>query len=246
LVGGHRSRLAGKGRFRRIRPWTIAAVGVLVVVLSVILTKAGGSGTRSDVVDGPTHARATETAVDIPAEPPLDTGNPAPGAPAAPASGTNAASPVGTAPAPRPAPSKAAPPAPPPPPTVITSYEAESSANSLAGTKTFTCDGCSGGKKVGNIGRGMGTLQFNGIDATSGPISVTLVYVNGEGTRTAQLSVNGGAPTSLNFPFTGGWSTVGTLDVTVPARTGANTLRFFNTVGPAPDFDRIVVTVPGR
>ena len=120
------------------------------------------------------------------------------------------------------------------------------SANSLAGTKTFTCDGCSGGKKVGDIGRGMGTLQFNGITATSGPINVTLVYVNGENTRTAQLSVDGGAAISLSFPFTGGWSTVGTLDVTVPARSGANTLRLFNTAGPAPDFDKIVVTVPGR
>jgi Alpha-galactosidase, CBM13 domain len=245
LVGGHRSRLPGTGRFRRIRPWTVVVVGVLIAVLSVILTKAGGSGGRSDVVDGPTRARATDTVTDTPAEPPLDTGNPAPGAPAAPASGTNAASPVGTAPAPRPPTSKAAPP-PPPAPPVVTSYEAESSANSLAGTRTFTCDGCSGGKKVGDIGRGMGTLQFNGITATSGPINVTLVYVNGENTRTAQLSVDGAAPISLSFPFTGGWSTVGTLDVTVPAGSGANTLRLFNTAGPAPDFDKIVVTVPGR
>ncbi len=244
MVGGHRSRLPGSGRFRRIRPWTVVVVGVLVAVLSVILTKAGGGGSRSDVVDGPTRARATDTFTDTPAEPPLDTGNPAPGAPAAPASGTNAASPAGTAPAPRPPTSKAAPP--PPAPPVVTSYEAESSANSLAGTKTFTCDGCSGGKKIGNIGRGMGTLQFNGITATSGPINVTLVYVNGEGTRTAQLSVDGAAPISLSFPFTGGWSTVGTLDVTVPAGSGANTLRLFNTAGPAPDFDKIVVTVPGR
>jgi hypothetical protein len=220
-------------------------VGVLIAVLSVILTKAGGSGGRSDVVDGPTRARATDAFTDTPAEPPLDTGNPAPGAPAGSASGTNAASPVGTVQAPRPPTSKAAPP-PPPAPPVVTSYEAESSANSLSGTRTFTCDGCSGGKKVGDIGRGMGTLQFNGITATSGPISVTLVYVNGENTRTAQLSVDGAAPISLSFPFTGGWSTTGTLDVTVPARSGANTLRFFNTAGPAPDFDKIVVTVPGR
>jgi hypothetical protein len=75
---------------------------------------------------------------------------------------------------------------------------------------------------------------------------VTLVYVNGENTRTAQLSVNGGAPISLSFPFTGGWSTVGTLDITLPARTGSNSILFFNSGGPAPDFDKIVVTVPGR
>jgi hypothetical protein len=245
LVGGHRSRQASKARFRRIRLWTVAVVGVLIAVLSVILTKAGGDSGRSVVVDGPTRARATDASTDIPAEPPLDTGNPAPGALAASSSGSSAASPAGTVSAPRPPTTKAAPPPPPPAPPVITSYEAESSANSKADTRTFTCDGCSGGKKVGDIGRGMGTLQFNGIDATSGPIGVTLVYVNGENTRTAQLSVNGGDPISLSFPFTGGWSTVGTLDITVPARTGSNTLRFFNTAGPAPDFDKIVVTVPG-
>jgi hypothetical protein len=225
----------------------VAVVGVLIAVLSVILTKAGDDGGRSVVVDGPTRARATGTFTDTPAEPPLDTGNPAPGAPSTSPSGTGAASPAATTVAARPPTTKAEPPPPPPPgPPVITSYEAESSANSKADTRTFTCDGCSGGRKVGDIGRGMGTLQFNGIDATSGPIGVTLVYVNGENTRTAQLSVNGGDPISLSFPFTGGWSTVGTLDITVPARTGSNTLRFFNTAGPAPDFDKIVVTVPGR
>lgn len=246
MVGGHRSRPASRARFRRYRLWTLVVIGVLIAVLSVILTKAGDSGGRSVVVDGPTRAHATDAFTDTPAEPPFDTGNSAPAALAASSSGTSAASPASTAPAPRPPTTQAAPPAPPPGPPVITSYEAESSANSKADTRTFTCDGCSGGKKVGDIGRGMGTLQFNGIDATSGPIGVTLVYVNGENTRTAQLSVNDGAPISLSFPFTGGWSTVGTLDITVPARTGSNTLRFFNTAGPAPDFDKIVVTVPGR
>jgi hypothetical protein len=136
-------------------------------------------------------------------------------------------------------------PARPRPPTV-TSYEAESDINVLAGTRTFTCHGCSGDKKVGNIGAGMGTLQFNGVGAAEGPATVTLVYVNGENTRTADLSVNGGPTASLRFPGTGGWSTVGTLSILVRLRAGANTFRLSNSSSAAPDFDRIVVSIPAR
>ncbi len=112
-------------------------------------------------------------------------------------------------------------------------------------TKAFTCTGCSGGKKVGDIGRDTGVLRFNGVAATSGPITVTFAYVNGADTRTAQLRVDDADPVWLSFPGTGGWSTVGTLDVIVTARSGSNSLTLFNTDGPAPDFDRITVTVPG-
>jgi hypothetical protein len=106
---------------------------------------------------------------------------------------------------------------------IITSYEAESPANGRYDTRTFTCTGCSGGKKVGDIGRDTGVLQFNGVAATSGPITVTFAYVNGEDTRTAQLRVNDTDPV---------WC--------------SNSLTLFNTDAPAPDFDRITVTVPGR
>lgn len=151
-------------------------------------------------------------------------------------------------PAPAPPPTKRPPAAPPPgtpaAPPVVTSYEAESPVNGLAGTRTFSCPDCSGGTKVGYVGRDMGTLQFNGLTArTGGTATVTIVYVNGEGPRVGYLSVNGGPAFSRAFPGTGGWSTVGTMTVTVTLRPGANSLRIFNPDGPAPDFDRIIVSV---
>lgn len=147
-----------------------------------------------------------------------------------------------------PPPPTAAPPspttAPPPPPVVVTSYEAESPVNGLAGTRTFTCHGCSGQKKVGYVGRGMGTLEFNGVTARAGgTASVTIAYVNGEGPRLGHISVNRGRPIVLSFPGTGGWETVGTMTVTTTLRPGVNSLWIFNPYGPAPDFDRITVSV---
>ena len=46
------------------------------------------------------------------------------------------------------------------------SFEAESSANTLAGgAKVASCSACSGGQKVGFVGNG-GTLTFNGVTAS--------------------------------------------------------------------------------
>ncbi|PZG02432.1 hypothetical protein C1I99_02310 [Micromonospora deserti] len=148
----------------------------------------------------------------------------------------------------------ATPPAPRPPaaqrpttpgtPPLVTSYEAESATNGLAGTTIYACSGCSGVKKVGRIGRGMGTLQFNGVVArTGGSATVTIAYVNGGSPRVGQISVNGGAPITLTFPGTGGWSSIGAIVVTVNLRPGPNTLKMFNPYAAAPDFDKITVSV---
>jgi hypothetical protein len=92
----------------------------------------------------------------------------------------------------------------------VTSHEAESAANGLRNIQIFTCSGCSGQKKVGHIGRDIGTLQFNGVSArTGGSATVTIAYVNGESLRVGQVSVNGGPPITLTFPHTGGWSSIG-------------------------------------
>ncbi|TDC81944.1 hypothetical protein E1193_13215 [Micromonospora sp. KC606] len=131
-----------------------------------------------------------------------------------------------------------------PPPVVVTSYEAESPVNGLAGTRTFTCSGCSGWKKVGYVGRDMGTLQFNGLTARAGgTASVTIAYVNGGDPRLGYISINRGRPIMLSFPGTGGWETVGTMTVTTTLRPGVNSLSIFNPYSPAPDFDRITVSV---
>ena len=73
--------------------------------------------------------------------------------------------------------------------------------------------------------------------SAAGPATVTIGYASGE-RRSAQLSVNGGAEQTIDFPSTGGYGRPGALSVTVTLNAGANTLRFSNRSGWAPDFKR--------
>ena len=131
------------------------------------------------------------------------------------------------------------------PPPVTRVYEAEWVGNSFTNTTVYTCSGCSGQKKVGRVGRNSGTLQFNGITATTGGLAtVKIAYVNGDTAgRVGWLSINGSPGVPLDFDVTGGWSTVHTLVVIMTLKAGGNTLAFFNDDGPAPDFDKLTVSV---
>jgi hypothetical protein len=94
--------------------------------------------------------------------------------------------------------------------------------------------------KVGYVGNNLGTLKFNGVSASAtGSYVLQIRYTNGDAMRTAYLSINGGAGTSVTFPSTGGFSTVGSLHRIVQLNSGSNTLRFYNPSSWAPDFDRI-------
>jgi len=129
-------------------------------------------------------------------------------------------------------------------PSSTTSYEAESSSNTLAGGAVVSaCGPCSGGNKVGYVGNNSGTLQFNGVNAsTAGSYTLTTYYTNGDTvSRSASISVNGGAGTNVTFPVTGGWTTVGSVQTTISLNAGSNTIKFSNATGWAPDFDRITV-----
>jgi hypothetical protein len=129
-----------------------------------------------------------------------------------------------------------------PPRLNLTFYEAEASSNTIAGGASISsCTGCSGGKKVGYVGNG-GTLTFNGINTSSaGTHTLVIYYLDGDGGRAANLSINGGSATALNFPGTNGgdWNTVYTYSVTVNLNAGNNTIAFANSAAYAPDFDRI-------
>jgi Alpha galactosidase A/NPCBM-associated, NEW3 domain of alpha-galactosidase/Alpha galactosidase C-terminal beta sandwich domain/Carbohydrate binding module (family 35) len=128
-------------------------------------------------------------------------------------------------------------------PQLAPSYEAESSANTLAGgAVTQTCPTCSGGAKVGFVGNG-GTLTFNGVNvAGAGTYRVTIVYCDGSDTgRQATVGVNGGAPQTLSFTPTGSFSTVGAKTVSLSLSAGDNAIEFANPGAFAPDFDRIIV-----
>jgi alpha-galactosidase len=127
-----------------------------------------------------------------------------------------------------------------PPPAMF--YEAEAATNTLAGqARISSCSACSGGKKVGFIGKG-GTLTFNGINAPSdGDYAVTIAYLNGPPSRQAMVSVDGGAPQTLTSAVTTDFNTLGVMNLSLHLTGGANTIEFANPSANAPDIDRILV-----
>ncbi|MFD0475102.1 CBM35 domain-containing protein [Nonomuraea thailandensis] len=141
----------------------------------------------------------------------------------------------------------------------ITTYEAESSANTLAGTaRVASNSGASGGQHVGFVGAGAGnTLRFNNVTVpAAGRYRMVVAYANAEVVgnhqynnnivdRMAEISVNGGAPQRAFFRNTLSWSTFRTTVVDVQLAAGANTISFGNpTSGYAPDIDLIRIAAP--
>jgi hypothetical protein len=130
------------------------------------------------------------------------------------------------------------------PPPAGTSYEAEAGGNTLGGQAAARSSaGASGGALVGYVGNGTANyLQFNNVStASAGTHQLTVYYTSAE-SRSATVSVDGGAATTVNTPSTGGWDTVGSVTVTVTLTAGTNTIRFGNPTAWASDLDRIVVT----
>jgi hypothetical protein len=58
------------------------------------------------------------------------------------------------------------------------------------------------------------------------------------------MSINSGAVAVLSFTGSGSWTTVISKTVTVKLNAGNNTIKFSNSSGWAPDFDRISVSGP--
>jgi alpha-galactosidase len=131
----------------------------------------------------------------------------------------------------------------------FTTYEAESSSNTLGGGAIVqSCTSCSGGKNVGYVGNG-GTLKFNNVSVSSaGSHKLVISYIDGDtstygvGTyRVADISINGGASFAVSFAATGDWNEVVTLNLSVNLNAGNNTITFSNGSAYTPDFDKIDV-----
>ncbi|MGA2685503.1 MAG: LamG-like jellyroll fold domain-containing protein [Verrucomicrobiota bacterium] len=126
-------------------------------------------------------------------------------------------------------------------------YEAESAYNSFSGTAYYVPrnPNFSSGAYVTGVGMGAAnTLQFNQVAAPSNGLYEVDIYYACSVSRTAQLSVNGGAATNLSFAATGSdTDNVSVLAVYVPLLAGGNTLAFGNPTGLAPNFDKIVVSL---
>ncbi|MEV6424662.1 CBM35 domain-containing protein [Streptomyces sp. NPDC051662] len=123
-------------------------------------------------------------------------------------------------------------------------YEAEAGGNTLeGGASAGDCSGCSGGRKVGNLGSA-GVLTFDGITAPrDGTYLVTVGYVDADSSRLGVVTVNGRKPFQLPFAGTGDndWNTAQTVTVPVELKAGANTVRIANPTGYVADIDRITV-----
>jgi alpha-galactosidase len=131
----------------------------------------------------------------------------------------------------------------------FTTYEAESSSNTLGGGAIVqSCTSCSGGKNVGYVGKG-GTLQINNVNVSiTGSHKLVVSYIDGDtstygvGTyRTADISINGGPSFAVNFPATGDWNEVVTMNISLNLKAGNNTITFSNGSAYTPDFDKIDV-----
>jgi hypothetical protein len=239
----------GRRQQRRLLPkhrTTAALVGIAVTALLIILGLTVYGSTRDRAVVLPeTPPRPPAVTLTSTIGPSLDPSADASGtagsetAPPAPPTGP-AATPTGV-PAPRPAPP--APTRPPPRRVTIptTFFEAESAANTLTGTaRTHSEQNASGGLTIGNLGRGnANALRFNGLTVPqAGTYTLTVFYISGDENRNAVISVNGSGSTVL-FPSTGDWDTIGSLTTRINLRAGANSVTFTNAAGPAPDIDQI-------
>jgi hypothetical protein len=136
-----------------------------------------------------------------------------------------------------------------------TTYQAESSANTLGGTAVVTADSwASGGDYVGWIGdASANTLTFNNVTASSaGTYMLVIAYANddtaGSGnynsnieSRWSQISVNGGTATTEVFANTFSWHTYKTVAIPVTLKAGSNTIEFSNSTGYVPNIDYIQV-----
>ena len=125
-------------------------------------------------------------------------------------------------------------------------YEAEASVNTIAGGASVNdCGPCSGGKKVGNLG-GTGNLTFPNVWAPKdGTYLMTVSYVDGDSSRTAQVTVNG---VPFRLPLAGSndndWNTPQTAVVPITLKAGGSNVVEFN--GPTPqdyvsDIDKITI-----
>jgi hypothetical protein len=115
------------------------------------------------------------------------------------------------------------------------------------GAQVLSCSNCSGGARVGALGRRSngadGTLLFNNVNKNSaGQYTLTLYYSNGStGNRDLDISINGGPVIVFTRDATGSFTTFETGQISVNLNAGENTIKFDNPQSATLDIDKIVV-----
>jgi glucose/arabinose dehydrogenase len=125
-----------------------------------------------------------------------------------------------------------------------TRYEAEN-ATIFHGTVVADHTGFSGTGFVDYVNEVGSYVQWTVTTAAAGTAKLTLRYANGTTTnRPMDISVNGAAPTSVNFPGTGTWDTWQTVTVTATLAAGDNTVRATSTTtNGGPNVDSLHVDI---
>lgn len=142
----------------------------------------------------------------------------------------------------------------PPPPvapgqcsTLPCTYQAAASGNTLLGTASVkSCTGCTNNQKVGSLGFGGWVIINNVYAPTDGNYTLTIVGVEGAGTQTYKVIVNGG--TAVSEPLSGNnWdASAPPVSITVPLKAGGgNTIQLGNDTDWSPDVVSIAISSAG-
>jgi hypothetical protein len=117
--------------------------------------------------------------------------------------------------------------------------EAEDSRNDLGSAGITSCSPCSGGQKVRNLGGSSAArIVFPGVTAPAAGTYTLYIDYTVNGTRSYNVSVNGGAPSVVTVSGIGN-TTPATASIPVTLGTGDNTITISNDADSSPDLDRI-------
>jgi Carbohydrate binding module (family 6)/Glycosyl hydrolases family 28 len=134
----------------------------------------------------------------------------------------------------------------PPPPPAGTRYEAENAA--CQGTVDSDHAGFSGTGFCNTTNSVGASVQWTATAASAGAATLTFRYANGTtASRPMDLSVNGVAVGTLDFPPTGSFDTWATVKATATLAAGSNTIRLAATTsagGPNLDYVDVAMTSP--
>jgi hypothetical protein len=123
----------------------------------------------------------------------------------------------------------------------LTQYLADAPGNTVSGGTHFSNNNAAtDGRVAGFVGNG-GSVIFNNIKVPrTGSYNVNFLYFNGDPSRPATISVNGGAAVTINFPGTGSFQRTGTLTAQLQLSAGNNSVTISAPGSSyAPDFDSI-------
>lgn len=123
-------------------------------------------------------------------------------------------------------------------------YQAADPDNTLLGTAAVkACSGCTNGQKVGSLGYG-GWVVINNVYAPAdGNYMLTIVGVDGAGTQTYKIIVNGGAPVSEPLSGNNWDASAPPVSITVPLKAGGgNTIQLGNDTDWSPDVVSVTIS----